>query len=396
MFDYEKKFLEFKNLDRLECMDYDTRVFKTPIIFKRAIDLMFQYHALTYSDFGGIKRLRELVIVYEQYLTRCNASDQPFSFIGSGVSNLIYPVVQSVFELNNKKREVVLFSPDYPIFHSVVKSANGIPIVIQSLRSNNYLPSVEQLRNAVNSRTAAILFANPNNPTGKSFHGEFISTLVELSHRYDFFILSDEIYIDSFYKENKPVHIAAVNNGYRNYVKFFGPSKDRPGMTGIRCGYCIGDQRLLSGIEKNQMTRNISNGIISDYLFLLDVALRYKELSGIKHDDLKYYSEQEILNYAETIMNNRTLQEEYNKRIINKLRGNPHIIDVIPPDGGNTIFFRYYRDLPPSDFLEEFISKGLATYPSEAFVLDSLQEGTWTRICVTRDADFLEQIIDKI
>ena len=396
MFDYEKQFLEFENLDRLEWMDYDTHVFKMPIIFKRAIDLVFEYHRLTYSDFGGIKRLRELVIEYERYLAQCNTSDQPFSFVGSGVSNLIYPVLQAVFDLDNNKREVVLFSPDYPIFHSVVESAKGIPTIIHSLRNNDYLPTVEQLENAVNPRTAAVLFSNPNNPTGKSFSREWITELVKLSHRYNFFMLSDEIYIDSLYRDKQPTHIAEVNSGYRNYIKFFGPSKDRPGMTGIRCGYCVGDKRLLSSVEKIKMIRNISNGIISDYLLLLDIALRYKKISRIKHNDLKYYSEDEIANYDETVSNNKTLQELYNKRVINKLQNNSRVIDVILPDGGNTIFFRYYKNFPASDFVEEFLRKGLATYPGNAFMLDPIKEGSWTRICVTRDADFLEQAIDKI
>ncbi|MBI3250577.1 MAG: pyridoxal phosphate-dependent aminotransferase [Candidatus Andersenbacteria bacterium] len=396
MFDYEKEFLEFESLDRLEWMDYDTRVFKMPVIFKRAIDLVFEYHRLTYSDFGGIKRLRKLVIEYEGYLAQRKTNDKPFSFIGSGVSNLIYPVLQAVFDLDDKRREVVLFSPDYPIFHSVVESAKGMPIVIRSLRENDFLPTVDQLENTVSTRTAAVLFSNPNNPTGKSFSREWVNALVKLSRRYDFFILSDEIYIDSLYRDQQPVHIAGVNGGYKNYVKFFGPSKDRPGMTGIRCGYCVGDKRLLPGIEKIQMVRNISNGIISDYLLLLDIALRYKELSGVKHPDLKYFSEPEITNYTDTISNNMNLQEQYNKRIVAKLKNHPKVKDVIPPDGGNSIFFRYYKDLPAPDFVREFMSKGLATYPGEAFMLNPMDEGSWTRVCVTRDIDLLEKAIEKI
>jgi len=396
MFDYEKKFLKHDHLDRLEWMDYDTRVFKMPVIFKRAIDLMFQHHTLTYSDFGGIKRLRELVIAYEKTLTKCKVDDPPFSFIGSGVSNLIDPVLKSVFELYNKKHEVVLFAPDYPIFHSVVESVGGIPVIIQAARENNYLPSIGQLEDAVGDQTIAVLFANPNNPTGKSFSREWTEKLVDLSRRYDFFILSDEIYIESLYDGNKPIHISALNHGYKNYVKFFGLSKDRPGMTGIRCGYCVGDKRLLPTIEKIQMTKNISNGIISDYLLLLDIALRYKGVSGIQHDDLKYYSEQEISSYFETIHNNRILQKQYNQRVIDRLNSNDRITDVIPPDGGNAVFFRYYKNLVASDFVEEFIEKGLATYPSEAFMLNPLKEGSWSRVCVTRDVDKLEKAIERI
>jgi aspartate/methionine/tyrosine aminotransferase len=187
-----------------------------------------------------------------------------------------------------------------------------------------------------------------------------------------------------------------VNNGYKNYVKFFGLSKDRPGMTGIRCGYCIGDNRLLAGIEKNQITRNISNGIISDYFLLLDIALRFKELSGIQHEDLKYYSSKEIENYKETISRQKKIQKEFNDRVVKKLANSSSVIDIIKPDGGNSVFFRYHKNFPAQKFVKEFLSKGLAAYPSEAFMLNHMQDGSWTRICVTRDMATLERIIDKI
>lgn len=396
MFDYEKEFLKQEHLDRLEWMDYNTRVFCMPIIFKRAIDLMFEHHKLTYSDFCGIQRLRELIIIYEQQLTQCKTNEKPFSLIGSGVSNLIYPILKSVLELNTSKKEVVLFVPDYPIFHSVIETTNAIPVIIKSLRKNDYLPTMEQLENAVSNNTAAVLFANPNNPTGKMFSSDWTNKLVELAKHHDFFILSDEIYIEALYPENKPTHIAKINDGYKNYVKFFGLSKDRPGMTGIRCGYCIGDSRLLADAEKAQMTRNISNGIISDYLLLLDIALRYKNLSGIKHDDLKYYSDEELNNYFETIAKYKKMQRMFNDQVIDSLNQNRHVVDVIPPDGGNAVFFRYHKNLLAKKFISEFMTQALAAYPSEAFMLNASKDGSWSRVCVTRDIEMLKKAISKI
>lgn len=398
MFDYEKVFSEYEDIIKLEWMDYDAKVFKMPIIYKRAVDLMFQYHTLTYSDFGGMKRLRELVVDYEKHLSKLTEIDNPCVFIGNGVSSLIWPVLRAVFDLNKNKykKEAVLFSPDYPLFHSAVEGVGGTPIMINSDRKNDYLPTISQLKNAVNENTIAVLFSNPKNPTGKCLSREWIDALIKLSDKYNFFILSDEIYIDSVFDKSKVVNIAEIKKGFHNYVKFFGLSKDRPGMTGLRCGYCIGDNRLFSHIENIQLIRNLSNGIIADYIFLLDVALRYKKISGIIHPDLKYYSKEEIDDYFKVVRDNFKLQKKYNDRVIAKLKNNPHVIDCIVPDGGNCVFFRYYKNLPDTELLREFADKGLAIYPGDAFSMDYENEGSWTRICVTRDIDFLEKAIDKI
>jgi len=397
MFDFEKTFSKKPFLDRLEWMDYDTNIFKVPKIYKIATDLIFDYNRLSYSDFGGIERLNTLIIDYEKKLTGLDLiKEEPFSFVGSGVNNLISPVLYSILNFNKNKKEIIVFSPEYPLFISAAKKVGAKIRVIYSLRENDFLPTFNQIQESVNENTAAIIFSNPNNPTGKAFSEDWLTKLVELAKKRNFFILSDEIYMDYLYNQDKAIHIAKINNGYHNYVKFFGPSKDRPGMTGIRCGYCIGDKRLLSDIKEMQMVHNISNGIISDYLLLIDIAMRYKEKFGILHNDLKYFSKTEIKNYQTSIDYNKKLQRKLNQFIIQKIRKNSHIVDFIIPDGGNSIFFKYYKNLKGNEFVNEFIKKGLAIYPSEAFMLDREKNGSWGRICATRGRDYIDKMIGKI
>ncbi len=397
MFDFEKIFSTKENISRLEWMDYDSRIFKIPIIFKRAVDMMFEYHTLTYSDFGGIERFRKLILSYEKRQSGLKKGHNPFVFVGSGVSSLIWPVLKSVFDLDKKKKKnVLLFFPDYPLFHSVVESLGGNPIIIKSSRNNDFLPTISQLRRAVKKGISAVIFSNPNNPTGRCLPESFIREIVELSKEHDFFILSDEIYGESLFDNKKMINIAKINNSYERYVKFFGLSKDRPGMTGLRCGYCIGDERLAHYIENVQIVRNLSNGIISEYLFLLDIALRYKNKWKYTHPDLKYYTKDEINEYFQTIKNNLKLQKKYTDEIISSLNNNNHVRDLIVPDGGNSVFFRYYKKLAGIDLVKEFLNKGIAIYPGEVFGLTAQKNGSWTRVCITRDVEFLKKIIKKI
>ncbi len=400
---YEKMFLceeifdQSGDLFRLESMDYDTRIFTMPKIYKTAIDLMFEHHTLTYSDFGGIKRFRTLVSDYEQCLAGVK-SDEHFVLAGSGVSALIYPVIESILRLpeNDGRREVILFAPDYPLFHSAVEYVGGIPVIIRSRRENDYLPTIEAISEAVTNTTAAILFSNPNNPTCKTYSEEWIHDLIALSEKHNLFLVSDEIYSEMLHGSKQFTHIAGVKKNYKNYVKLFGLSKDRPGMTGIRTGYCIGDERLLTALSRSQLVRNVSGNIMADFLFLLDIALRYLGLSGVKFDDLQWFSDADIKDYYASEMQNRTLQIMSNASSLSALKENPHVIDLVAPDGGNCIFFRYYRTLSAMDLLREFIEKGLAIYPCDVFNMDPLNEGSWTRVCVTKEINTLLTGISKI
>ncbi len=397
MFIYEDVFAENNELQRIESMDYDTRVFKVPKIYKVCVDNIFDNHELGYSDLGGLEEFKKLISKYEQCLTGFKSNDH-MVFVGSGVSSLIGPVVEAILNLpeNNKRKKIVLFSPDYPLFHSVVEYAGGEPIMIFSKRENNYLPTSEELLNILTKDVAAVLFSNPNNPTGKAYSEKWINELVRLSNEKNFFIISDEIYADMLYNRKNFAHISKVKKTYRNYIKLFGLSKDRPGTTGLRAGYCIGDSRLLESIFDIQMVRNFSGSILSDCVLHLDIALRYFKLSNEKCKQLEQFSESDIKNYYDTIEQNRILQKKSNQLIIAEFKKNRNIIDYIEPDGGNSVYFRYYKTLSPMGLLYEFIKKGLAIYPTDSFNMDPMREGSWVRMCVTQDIAFMKNCISKI
>lgn len=397
MFVYEEIFERFHDLQRLESMDYDTRTYAIPDIYKRTIDLVFDRHDLSYADLGGDKELKCAIDRYESRLTETQTKDKMI-FVGSGVSSLINPTIEAILNLpeNKERKDVILFSPDYPLFHSAVEVAKGNPVVICSRRENNYVPTIAEMSTAITPKTAAILFSNPNNPTGKNYSEQWIRDIVSLSEKYDFFIVSDEVYSHMVYEPHTFVHIASIKKDYRNYIKLFGLSKDRPGMTGMRTGYCIGDKRLLDTIYDIQMVRNFSGNIVSDSIFLTDMALRYFDLSKTKPDWLKYFSEEDIQDYYKTIARNKALQQESIAFVIAELKKNAHVADIIPPDGGNSVFFRYYKTLSSMDLMYEFAHKGLAAYPTDAFNMDPQTEGSWIRICVTKSIDFLKASITKI
>lgn len=398
MFDYEYRFKNLSRLYRLEGSDYDLTTYRMPSLYKKAVNKLFASNTIGYSWLGGNEEVKDVILQYETSL--CGQFPQnniPTVFVGSGASPLISLTLEAViqFNKNRNKNEVILFFPDYPLYHSVVSTMGAIPKPLFSKRENDFLVTIKEVESAITKNTIAILFANPNNPTCKTYSLSWIKDLIALADKNNIFIISDEIYSHMLYDCNSFANIAAQKGNYNNVVKIFGLSKDRPGTTGLRTGYTICDNRLYNYLHDIQMVRNFSNNAVSDFILQIDIALRLFRRTKIKPAILEEFSDADINEYYHTIDENQKLQFENNKAVIKYLQANHHVSDIIIPDGGNLVFFRYYKNMSAEDLFHEFINKDLAIYPTDSFNMNPRQ-GSWIRICVTRNIKYLRRAIELI
>lgn len=393
MFKYEEMF-SFHNLIRLEGMDYDTNVFKMPKIFKYAIDLMFKYKTLTYSDFSGFPRLKDEIKLHEKLIS---GIDRPSAvFVSQGASGIIDSIIKIIKNYHNKRNpKIIMFTPEYSFFYSIIVANNIKPVIVKSKRSNNYLVKIQDIKDVIDDDVIGIIFSNPNNPTGQVYAKDWISKLIILCKQKKISIVVDEIYRNTIYN-GKHIFLEEFNGGFDNLFKIFSLSKDRPGFTGIRSGYCIFDITFKKEMQKHQIVKNFSNTIFSDFLLLIDISMRNYLLTGKKSKDLEYFQEKYLIEYKDTIHDFYNKQEKINKEIILELQKNKNIIDIIHPHAGNSIWFKYYNSLPPEEFVRTFIRKGLAIYASDVFMGDYKANGAWSRLCVTKHESLLKKGISKI
>jgi N-succinyldiaminopimelate aminotransferase len=89
--------------------------------------------------------------------------------------------------------EVVTFEPFYDAYGALIALAGGVHRTVR-LRSPGFVPDLEELRAAVTDRTRLILVNNPHNPTGTVFTIEVLQAIVQLAHRNDALIVTDEVY----------------------------------------------------------------------------------------------------------------------------------------------------------------------------------------------------------
>ena len=160
-------------------------------------------------------------------------------YIGNGVSEMISMAITALI---NQGDEVLIPSPDYPLWTATVTLAGGNPVHYICDEQSGWFPDLKDLESRITEKTKALVIINPNNPTGAVYPESIIQGLVEIARKYELIILSDEIYDRILYDDS--VHYSpAVMAKDLVTVTFNGLSK-----VFLAAGYRAG-WMLLSGPE---------------------------------------------------------------------------------------------------------------------------------------------------
>src|SRR5262245_18710356 len=198
-----------------------------------------------YSLTPGLPQLRE--VIAESLLREGMHYDPESEIIVTCGS--IEGIAATLLTLTQPGDEVILPTPSYASYQEVVRMAGCTPRFAVLHEEDNFAFDREAFERCLSARTRAILYCNPNNPTGTVFSRAETLALVELAERYGLFLVIDEAYKDFVYTREpyySPAQLAAVRS---RVVRVFTFSKAY-GMTGWRVGYLHSDARNTREILK--------------------------------------------------------------------------------------------------------------------------------------------------
>jgi alanine-synthesizing transaminase len=190
-------------------------------------------NAQGYSDSQGLYSARVAIMQYYQQkgLKDIRVED---IYIGNGVSELIAMSMQAL--LNNGD-EVLIPSPDYPLWTASVYLSGGKPVHYLCDEEQNWAPSIEDIKAKITKNTKAIVLINPNNPTGAVYSKQCLLEIAALAEQHGLIIFSDEIYDKVLY--DKTIHHSiAVLRPDLFTVTFSGLSKNYR-AAGFRTGWMM-------------------------------------------------------------------------------------------------------------------------------------------------------------
>ena len=150
-----------------------------------------------YCHQKGIFPAREAVVMQQQARGVTGVSAEEV-FIGNGVSELIDLALRALL---NDGDEVLVPSPDYPLWTAAVNLNRGRAVHYPCRPENGFIPDPAELAALVTPRTRAIVVVNPNNPTGAVYPRPVLEAIARLAERQGLVVLSDEIYDQVLYDE---------------------------------------------------------------------------------------------------------------------------------------------------------------------------------------------------
>jgi alanine-synthesizing transaminase len=159
-----------------------------------------------YCHQKGIFPAREAVVMQQQErgVTGITADEV---FMGNGVSELIDLVLRALL---NEGDEVLVPSPDYPLWTAAVTLNRGKAVHYPCRPENGFVPDPEEVARLITPRTRAIVVINPNNPTGAVYPRPVLEALARLAERSGLVVFSDEIYDQMTYDGAEFVPMATL------------------------------------------------------------------------------------------------------------------------------------------------------------------------------------------
>ena len=213
-----------------------------------------------YSNSHGLFAARKAIMQYGQLKNLPNLDINDI-YTGNGVSELIQLSLNALLDNGD---EVLVPSPDYPLWTACVNLAGGTAVHYICDEQSEWYPDIADMEKKVTDKTKAIVIINPNNPTGALYPEEVLQQIVDIARRHQLMIFSDEIYDRLVMDGLKHVSIASLAPDLF-CVTFSGLSKSHM-IAGYRIGWMI-----LSGNKK----------IAKDYIQGLDMLSNMRLCSNV-------------------------------------------------------------------------------------------------------------------
>jgi alanine-synthesizing transaminase len=193
-----------------------------------------------YSDSKGMFAARKAIMHYCQAKKIMGVGLDDI-YIGNGASELIVMAMQGLL---NTGDEVLIPTPDYPLWTAAVTLAGGTPRHYVCDEQSDWMPDLADIRSKITSNTRAIVIINPNNPTGALYSDEVLREIIQIAREHDLIIFSDEIYDKMVYDGATHTAIASLADDVL-FVTLNGLSKNYRA-----CGYRAG-WMVVSGEKKH-------------------------------------------------------------------------------------------------------------------------------------------------
>lgn len=216
-----------------------------------------------YSTSDGLEELRVEIV---KKVKRDNHIDATISQLLVTVG-AIEGLAASVMAVIDPGDEVILPTPTYSTHIQQVVLASGKPVLVPLIEEDVFSLDINGIKKAINPKTKAILYCNPNNPTGSVFPEKQLRDLAKIALEHNLMVITDEAYEYFVFDDHHHFCVASIPEMKKNVISCFTFTKTYA-MTGWRIGYLHADEEIISQVKKVHIPFSICAPVVSQYAAL--------------------------------------------------------------------------------------------------------------------------------
>jgi aminotransferase len=322
----------------------------------------------SYTLFDGVPELKQALV---RKYTRHNqmAISTENVLVTCGATGALECVCRCFLEPGD---EVVQFAPIYQYHVSLVRE-RGATIRFVDLKPPDWSFSIEELKRAITPATKLLVFANPNNPTGKVFSRGELEQIGQVCRERGVVAVVDEVYEYMVYDGLRHISLASLPGMFEHTITLSSAGKSFF-VTGWRVGWAIGPADVMRPM-----------GVKSDETYVCAPApLQYAVAHGLGFPDSFFAS-------IGTNFRGRR------QRLVDALSAaglDPHV-----PSGAYYILAEYKRlgvdsDMAAVDYLAD--RRGVGSVPGSSFFSSKNGSSGMVRLCFAVDDTKLNEACDRL
>jgi len=220
--------------------------FKTPWHVRKAGIENLERGNIRYTPNKGLSALRVEICKYFARRFDTIYSDKDETIVTVGGSEAIDLCMRTLI---NEGDEVLIPQPSFVCYEPLCEMADGVPVIIETKVENDFRITPEELEAHITPKSKILVLPFPNNPTGGIIRRDDLESLAKVIIKHDLFVISDEIYAELTYGDDRHVSIVEIDGMRERTVVVSGFSKSYS-MTGWRLGYALGPKPVISAMTK--------------------------------------------------------------------------------------------------------------------------------------------------
>lgn len=228
--------------------------FDTPEPIKLAAKAALDQGFTKYTQVAGIPELKQAIA---NKLERENGLryEPKQILVSNGAKQSLFNVFQALID---KGDEVIIPAPYWVTYPELVTYSGGSNVFIETNEQNGFKITAKSLRQAITSKTKALVLTTPSNPTGMVYTKQELESIAQVLQGSSIVVIADEMYEKLLY-DGEFVSVGSISQDiFERTITINGLSKS-VAMTGWRMGYCACADSTLIKLMTNLQSQCTSN-----------------------------------------------------------------------------------------------------------------------------------------